>query len=262
MSEQTILDRMKLDGKRALVTGGAQGIGLSIAEALLEAGASVILSDIQGAKAECVAADLAERYEADVYAVQADVTDPDSVNAMMDTIIPRSGGLDIAFCNAGIAIHAPALEMTLDQWQKVIDVNLTGVFLTAQAVGRQMVKQGTGGSIINTASMSGHIANYPQPQSGYNASKAGVILLTKSLALEWAEHGIRVNSISPGYIGTDLTLSNEFLKPLIPIWEERTPQRRLGRPDELQAIAVYLAGGTSSYTTGADFVVDGGFTIL
>lgn len=262
MSEQTILERMRLDGKRALVTGAAQGIGLSIAKALIEAGASVIIADLNGEKAAAAAGDLALEYETDVLAIPTDVTDPESIEAMMAEIVEWAGGLDIAFANAGAATHFSALEMSLDEWQKMIDVNLTGVFLTAQAAAKQMVAQGTGGSIINTASMSGHIVNYPQQQSAYNAAKAGVIHLTKSLAVEWAEHDIRVNSISPGYIGTALTLTSEKLKPLFPIWKERTPQGRLGRPDELQAIALYLAGGASSFTTGSDFVVDGGFTSM
>jgi NAD(P)-dependent dehydrogenase (short-subunit alcohol dehydrogenase family) len=125
-----------------------------------------------------------------------------------------------------------------------------------------MIKQGTGGSIVNTASMSGHIVNVPQPQCAYNASKAAVILLTKSLAVEWVKYNIRVNSISPGYIGTDLTLSNDYLKPLIEKWNEMGPMHRLGKPDELQAIAVYLAGDSSPFTTGSDFLVDGAFTCI
>lgn len=122
-----------------------------------------------------------------------------------------------------------------------------------------MLKQGYG-SIINTASMSGHIVNVPQPQSAYNASKAGVIQLTKSLAIEWAKKGIRVNSISPGYIGTDLIMNAESLKPLIEQWNQIAPMGRLGKPEELQSILVYLAGDTCGFTTGSDFIVDGAFT--
>ena len=158
-------------------------------------------------------------------------------------------------------MNIPAEEMTLEQWKKVIDINLTGVFLTAQAAGRIMIKQG-GGSIINTASMSAHIVNVPQPQCSYNASKAGVIQLTKSLAIEWAKYHVRVNSISPGYIGTELTLNSPSLKPLIDQWNASAPLGRMGRPDELQAIAVYLAGDASSFTTGSDFLIDGAFTCI
>ena len=156
-------------------------------------------------------------------------------------------------------MNIPAEEMTYEQWKKVIDINLSGVFLTAQAAGKVMLKQGSG-SIINTASMSAHIVNVPQPQCAYNASKAGVIQLTKSLAIEWAKRGVRVNSISPGYIGTELTLSSPSLKPLIEQWNAMAPMGRMGRPEELQSICVYLAGDTSSFTTGSDFVVDGAFT--
>ena len=152
--------------------------------------------------------------------------------------------------------------MTYEQWMKVTNINLTGVFLTAQAAGRQMLKQGKGGSIINTASMSAHIVNIPQPQCSYNASKAGVIQLTKSLAVEWASKNIRVNCISPGYIGTELTLNSPTLKPLIEQWNAAAPLKRMGRPEELQAIAVYLAGDTSLFTTGSDFIIDGAFTCI
>ena len=149
--------------------------------------------------------------------------------------------------------------MTFEQWQKVIDINLTGVFLCATAAGRVMLKQGHG-SIINTASMSGHIVNVPQPQCAYNASKAGVSQLTKSLAVEWAKKGVRVNCISPGYIGTELIMNAEHLKPLITQWNAMAPMGRLGKPEELQSILVYLAGDTSTFTTGSDIIVDGAFT--
>jgi NAD(P)-dependent dehydrogenase (short-subunit alcohol dehydrogenase family) len=149
--------------------------------------------------------------------------------------------------------------MTYEQWKKVMDINLNGVFLTDVAAGKYMLEHG-GGSIINTASMSGHIVNVPQPQCAYNASKAGVILLTKSLAVEWAKKGVRVNCISPGYIGTELITSNEGLTALIKQWNDMAPMGRLGKPEELGSICVYLAGDTSAFTTGSDIVVDGAFT--
>jgi NAD(P)-dependent dehydrogenase (short-subunit alcohol dehydrogenase family) len=168
----------------------------------------------------------------------------------------------VAFCNAGICLNVKAEEMTYEQWRKVIDINLDGVFLSAQAAGRQMIKQGKGGSIINTASMSAHIVNYPQPQCSYNASKAAVIQLSKSLAVEWVDKNIRVNTISPGYIGTELVMNSPFLKSLIEQWTKMTPVRRLGRPDELQAISVYLSSDSILFTTGSDFVIDGAFTCI
>jgi NAD(P)-dependent dehydrogenase (short-subunit alcohol dehydrogenase family) len=246
-----IIEKMRLDGKKAFVTGGARGIGKSIAYALAEAGAD----------SEKTAGQIARDTGRKCIAVSADVTDKEQVDRMIETILKEFGRIDAAFCNAGICINAPAEDMTFEQWKKVIDINLTGVFLTAQAAGKVMIKQG-GGSIINTASMSAHIVNVPQPQCAYNASKAGVIQLTKSLAVEWAMKGVRVNCISPGYIGTDLTLNSPTLKPLIEKWNEMSPLHRLGKPEELQAIAVYLAGDASSFTTGSDFVVDGAFTCI
>lgn len=254
-----IIEKMRLDGKSIFVTGGARGIGRSVATAFCEAGANVAIVDVDMAAAQETARWLRETTGADTIAIRADVTDPADVDAMIAAVLDKYGKLDAAFCNAGICMNIPAEEMTLAQWKKVIDINLTGVFLTTQAAGKVMLKQGYG-SIINTASMSAHIVNVPQPQCAYNASKAGVIQLTKSLAIEWAKRGVRVNSISPGYIGTDLTLSSETLKPLIEKWNALAPMGRLGRPEELQSVCVYLAGDTSSFTTGSDFIVDGAFT--
>lgn len=256
-----IIEKMRLDGKKAFVTGGARGIGKCIATALAEAGADVAIVDVDESEAIKTANEIAALGVKTV-AIKADVTKEDDVNRMIDTIVENFGELNIAFCNAGICRNIPAEEMTLAEWKQVIDINLTGVFLTAQAAGKQMIKQGTGGSIINTASMSAHIVNVPQPQCSYNASKAGVIQLTKSLAIEWADKNVRVNCISPGYIGTDLTLNSPTLIPLIEQWKQVSPLHRLGKPEELQAIAVYLAGDASPFTTGSDFVIDGAFTCI
>ena len=234
-----IIEKMRLDGKCGFVTGGARGIGKATATALAEAGGNVAIVDIDLAEAEKTAAQLAEATGRDVFAVKADVTVPEEVDAMIETILARFGRIDFAHCNAGIAVNEPAEGMSYASWQKVINVNLTGVFLTAQAAGKVMLKQGSG-SIINTASMSGHIVNVPQPQCGYNASKAGVI--------------------SPGYIGTELITTRADLAPLIDQWNALSPIHRMGKPEELQSIVVYLAGDTSSFTTGADFTIDGAFT--
>lgn len=254
-----IMEKMRLDGKSIFVTGGARGIGKSVAAAFCEAGAHVAIVDLDLETARETADWLRETTGSDTMAIQADVTNPEQVNHMVAMVREKYGKLDAAFCNAGICINVAAEDMTFEQWKKVIDINLTGVFLTAQAAGKVMLEQGYG-SIINTASMSAHIVNVPQPQCAYNASKAGVIQLTKSLAVEWAKRGVRVNCISPGYIGTDLTLSSETLKPLIAQWNSMAPMGRLGKPEELQSICVYLAGDTSTFTTGSDFVVDGAFT--
>lgn len=254
-----IIEKMRLDDKKIFVTGGARGIGKSVAIAFAEAGADIAIVDVDIEEAKKTADELAKQYHVHTIAIQTDVTIPDQVDAMVDQVVKTFGRLDVAFCNAGICMNVPAEEMTFEQWKKVIDVNLTGVFLTAQAAGKVMLKQGKG-SIINTASMSAHIVNVPQPQCAYNASKAGVIQLTKSLAIEWAKRGVRVNSISPGYIGTELTLNSPTLIPLIEQWNAMAPMGRMGRPEELQSICVYLAGDTSTFTTGSDFVVDGAFT--
>jgi len=251
----SILEKMSLAGKAGFVTGGARGIGKATATAFCEAGADIAIVDIDIAEAEKTAAELAEATGRKVIAVACDVTDPAQVDAMVQTVADAFGRLDFCHCNAGICINAPAEEMTYEQWMKVINVNLNSVFLTDTAAGRYMLAHG-GGSIINTASMSGHIVNVPQPQCAYNASKAGVILLTKSLAIEWAKRGVRVNSISPGYIATDMTLKS----PLVDEWNALAPMGRLGTPEELQAVCVYLAGDAAGFTTGTDVVVDGAFT--
>ncbi len=255
----TILEKMSLKGKVGFVTGGARGIGKSVAYALAEAGADIVIADVDLDESEKTCEEIAKATGQKLIAVKTDVTSQDSVNELIKIILDTFGKLDIAFCNAGIALNVPAEEMTVEEFKKVIDINLTGVFLTAQAAGKVMIKQGYG-SIINTASMSGHIVNVPQPQCAYNASKAGVIQLSKSLAVEWALKNVRVNSISPGYIGTELITNSPKLKPLIEKWTELSPMKRLGRPDELQSIVVYLAGDTSSFTTGSDFTIDGAFT--
>ncbi len=254
-----IIEKMRLDGKKGFVTGGARGIGKSTATAFAEAGADVAIIDVDFAEAEKTAADIARETGRKVIAIKTDCTDPKQVDDMVLQVTKELGGLDFCHNNAGICINAPAEEMTFEQWNKVINVNLNGIFLTDIAAGKYMLAHG-GGSIINTASMSAHIVNVQQPQCAYNASKAAVIQLTKSLAIEWAKRGVRVNSLSPGYIGTELTLNSPTLIPLIEKWNEMAPLGRMGKPEELAAICVYLAGDASSFTTGADFVIDGAFT--
>ena len=254
-----IVERMRLDGKKGFVTGAARGIGKCTARAFAEAGADVAIVDMDLETAEQTAAEIAAATGRKVIALKCDVTSEDELKAMVEAVVEGLGGLDFCHANAGICINAPADEMTYAQWKKNIDVNLNSVFLTDTIAGKYMLANG-GGSIINTASMSAHIVNVPQPQCAYNASKAGVIQLTKSLAIEWAKRGVRVNSISPGYIGTDLTLSSPTLQPLIEKWNAMAPTGRLGKPEELESICVYLAGDTSTFTTGADFTIDGAFT--
>lgn len=253
-----IIEKMRLDGKKGFVTGAARGIGKCTAAAFAEAGADVAIVDLDIETAKQTAKELAEATGRKVIAISCDCTNKEQVDTMVEEVVSTFGGLDFCHNNAGICINAPAEEMTYEQWLKVININLNGIFLTDIAAGKYMLVHG-GGSIINTASMSAHIVNVPQPQCAYNASKAGVVQLTKSLAIEWAKRGVRVNSISPGYIGTDLTLNSPSLIPLIEQWNQMAPMGRLGKPEELESICVYLAGDTSTFTTGSDFVIDGAF---
>jgi NAD(P)-dependent dehydrogenase (short-subunit alcohol dehydrogenase family) len=252
-----ILERFSLKGRTALVTGAARGIGLGIARGLAEAGARVALVDRDGETARGAARELAAD-GLECLALEADVTRRPAVEAALEALLERWGPrLDIAVANAGICHNAPTAELAEQDWDRVLELDLRSVFLFDQAAGRRMIPQGSG-SIINIASMSAQIVNYPQPQAAYNAAKAGVVQLTRSLAAEWAPHGVRVNSISPGYVNTDL------LKPagrLHPQWLERTPQKRFGEPWEIAGAAVYLASEAAGYCTGADLVVDGGYTL-
>jgi NAD(P)-dependent dehydrogenase (short-subunit alcohol dehydrogenase family) len=253
----SVLDLFDLHGKTALVTGGSSGIGKTVAQAYLEAGAQVAVAARNSEALRKVADELATATGAGVVPIRCDVTQPDQVTSMVDKVIAELGGIDIAVCNAGIVSVAGMLDMAPEEFQRIQNTNVTGVFLTAQAAARAMVEQGRGGVIINTASMSGHIINIPQHVSHYCASKAAVIHLTKGMAVELAPHRIRVNSVSPGYIRTELV---EPLADYHAQWEPKIPLGRMGRPEELSGLYVYLASEASSYMTGSDIVIDGGYT--
>ena len=262
LETKPILERFRLDGRVALVTGGGQGIGRAFAHALGEAGAAVAVVDRVATSAEAVVAELTAK-GIEALAVVADVTQADQVQQMVDTVWRRWGRLTIGVNNAGIAGWFDAETMAEADWDKMMAINLKGVFLCAQAEARVMLAAGYG-KIINTASMSAHIVNTPQNQAAYNTSKAGVLHLTRSLAAEWASRGVRVNSISPGYTRTQLV--NEFLeKPIgqekLPHWLALTPMGRLGEVTDLQGAVVYLASEVSDFMTGHDMVIDGGYCV-
>ncbi|ETW22857.1 SDR family oxidoreductase [Mycobacterium gastri] len=254
----SVLDLFDLRGKRALVTGGSTGIGKKVALAYVQAGAEVAIA----ARHSDVLATVAEELAAAggrVLPLCCDVTAHEQVTGMVDRVTAELGGIDIVVCNAGIVGITPLLEMSLEEFERIQSSNVTGLFLTAQAAARAMVEQGQGGVIITTASMSGHIINVPQQVSHYCTAKAAVIHLTKAMAVELAPHRIRVNSVSPGYILTELV---EPLSEYHRLWEPKIPLGRLGRPDELTGLYLYLASEASSYMTGSDIVIDGGYTCL
>lgn len=260
LTAKPILERFRLNGRVALVTGGGQSIGRAFAHALGEAGAAVAIADIVLERAETVAHELSEK-GIEAIAIKADVTVKDEVDAMLDAVVSKWGKLTIGINNAGIGIWESAETMTAEQWQRMMSVNLTGVFLCAQAEGRIMLKAGYG-KIINIASMSAHIANRPQPQVAYNTSKAGVIHMTRTLAGEWAGRGVRVNSISPGYTATKLVrdlVETPEAQHMLPIWMDMTPLGRMAEVTDLQGAAVYLSSEASDFMSGSDILIDGGY---
>ncbi|MEC9197855.1 MAG: SDR family NAD(P)-dependent oxidoreductase [Pseudomonadota bacterium] len=248
------LDKFKLTGQRALVTGAARGIGAAIAEALAEAGAHVILTDL-GTAAEPTAQALRDKgYSAEAAAL--DVTDRAAVDALAETV----GALDVLVNNAGIAIsNHPAEDMTDEVWNKVLDVNLNGTFWCCRAFGKRMLAEGKG-SIVNIGSISADIVNRPQEQVNYNASKAAVHHLTRSLAAEWGERGVRVNAVAPTYIETDMNTYVYENEEMYRHWIGGTPMARMGKPEEVASVVLFLAGQGASLMTGAIVLADGGYT--
>ena len=253
------LERYNLKGQTALVTGGAQAIGLACVEALAEAGAHVYIADRNLAVAlQAQTAMQAKGHAVEV--IEMDVTVSAQVDAGAARVMKERGRVDILVCNAGIARSETAAEDTADEhWLNVIDVNLNGTFWCCRAFGKHMLAAGKG-AIVNIGSMSGLIVNKPQPQSYYNASKAGVHHLTKSLAAEWGSRGVRVNSVAPTYINTPLTAFAKSNKVMFDTWIDMTPMARLGEPDEIASVVLFLASSASSLMTGAIVVADGGYT--
>ena len=259
---KNILEQFSLTDQVAVVTGGARGLGFAMGAALMSAGARLVIVDLDRDNAERAAAVLGERYDRPVEAIGADVTCEEAVAAMVANVQQRAGRIDILFNNAGISHFEPAETASYRAWKHAIDVDLNAVYLVSRYVGQQMIAAGKG-VIVNIASMSGLIVNVPQTQSAYNSAKAGVIMLTKSLAVEWAEHGVRVNAIAPGYMRTEMTRSMfEAGGDMIERWMSMTPMGRPGEPEELGPLAVYLASPASSFVTGSVFTIDGGYTAI
>jgi NAD(P)-dependent dehydrogenase (short-subunit alcohol dehydrogenase family) len=250
------LDRFSLEGRVAVVTGGTRGLGEGFARALGEAGAAVVIVGRDAAAAHEVLSDLARREVRAVF-VEADITKRGDVERVLTSTIDQFGRVDVLVNNAGTCIHAPALEVTVEDWRHVMDVNLDALWTCSQVFGRTFVEQGSG-TIINIGSMSGMIVNRPQWQPAYNASKAAVHHLTRSLAAEWGPYGVRVNALAPGYIKTGMSPVDD--PQYRRNWIEDAPMQRYGSVEELAPAVVFLASDASSFITGSVLVADGGYT--
>lgn len=249
-----------MSNRVAVVTGGAQGIGRAVVERLVRAGVHCEVLDVNDRTADEVRASTAELGDEVGFSV-VDVRDADAVRSVMEEIDARTGGIDIAVTSAGVALHGPSLDVTPEQWGRVFDVNVNGSFWCMREAARTMIGRGRPGSLVFIGSMSGDVANFPQGQSAYNASKGAIHVLTKCLAVEWVDHGIRVNAVAPGYVGTELT--KKGVNPeWIAEWERRTPQKRMGVPGEIAELVEFLASDRASYMTGSVVTIDGGYTAL
>lgn len=253
------LAKFRLTDHVAVVTGAASGIGLEVCRALGSAGARVVLIDRDPEGLERAESDLGARgVQGSTRTV--DVTDPKAVTAAADAIAAEFGRIDVLVNSAGIARLNDALDTPDDEWREVFDVNVNGVFWASRAFGRHMVAQGSG-SIVNLGSMSGTIINRPQHAASYMASKGAVHMLTKALAAEWADKGVRVNALAPGYVATEMTLKMRAKPELFDVWMDMTPMGRCGEPSEIAAAVLYLASPASSYVTGSILAIDGGYTV-
>jgi NAD(P)-dependent dehydrogenase (short-subunit alcohol dehydrogenase family) len=254
------MEKMKLDGRVAVVTGAGQGIGAACARALGEAGARVVVADMMADRVANSVADL-KKAGIDAHGVALDVTKSADVAVTVERIISDHKRVDILVNNAGVAKSDVRAEDTSDaHWRFHMDVNLDGLFWCCRDFGRIMLAQGKG-SIVNIGSMSGFIVNKPQPQSFYNASKAAVHHLTRSLAAEWGQRGVRVNAVAPTYIETPLTrFGIEDSPDMYKVWLDMTPMHRVGQPEEIASIVLFLASDAASLMTGSIVVADGGYT--
>ena len=251
-----ILDRFRLDGRIALVTGGTRGIGLAIAKALGEVGAKVFITGRSiGRETERILA------EADVdYAfVEAELLHEGTVDRVVADTAAKAGRLDILVNNAGIAVHGDSGDYPDQTFRDIMTLNVETVFRACRAALKPMRRQGSG-AILNVGSISGIVSNIPQNQVAYNSSKAAVHMMTKSLASELAAENIRVNAVAPGYIETDLSRGGIEDPEMFPVWQRMTPMARVGQPDEVAAAAVFLCSDAASYVTGEVLVIDGGYT--
>lgn len=249
-------------GRVAVITGGARGLGYAMAEALAAAGADVALLDRLDTVADAADA-LQSATGRRCIGVSVDVASEASVAAAFDTVAERLGVADVLVNSAGITLGTPLLDTTPADWRRVLDVNVTGTFVTSREFARRHIDaaRGNPASVVNVSSMSAFAVNVPQTQAAYNTSKAAVSMLTKSAAIEWWPHGIRVNAIAPGYFASDMTRDFVAENPeMADEWVRRIPAGRMGEPEELGDLLVYLASERSSYVVGQSVLIDGGYT--
>lgn len=258
---RTVHELFDLTGRVAIVTGAGTGLGVVFSQALAESGASVVCAGLDVENLQRTAAQVQETGQ-QALAIETDVTDEAAVDRLIAETVESFGRLDIIVNNAGIATAGPPEDVTLSDWQKVLDVNLTGVFLSARAAARHMIASGRGGRIINIASILGAGASAPVPATAYAATKGAVINMTRDLAVHWASKGILVNAIGPAYFPSEMTKDFLALPEIVQEIERRTPLGRVGQLEELKGIIVFLASDASSYVTGQTIFVDGGWTAL
>lgn len=258
LPSRAVVDRFRLEGRRAVVTGGARGIGRATAFALSGAGAAVVIADRDAAIAEATAQEIAAAGGVAV-PIGLDVTDRAAVEAAAARIEETFGPVDVLVNNAGMVLNGASTDVAEGEWRRVLDLNLDAVFWCAQAFGRRMVARGRG-AIVNISSICGEIAVRPQLQASYNASKGAVNMLTRSLAAEWGRTGVRVNAVAPGYTATELTLLGRSKPEWFETWLSGTPMGRLGEPSEIAACVLFLASDAASFVTGTILTADGGYT--
>jgi len=249
---------MKLANKVAIVTGGGQGIGKAVCLAFAQEGADVVVADLRGRPAEDVSKEVSA-FDRKSLSLEVDVADGKKVKKMVEATVATFGRVDVLVNGAGMFIKSSVEDITEEDWDRVMAVNLKGTLLCSQAAGKEMIKQGRGGAIVNIASTAAHI---PQPYSGaYSPSKAGVLFLTQMIALEWAKHHIRVNAVSPGSVMTPLFQSIYNTEESLARRAKSIPMNRISQPEEIAKAVVYLSSDDSSYVTGHALVIDGGSSI-